>query len=425
LYIRSTDKERISLLPYGASLLGFALALLSKEPGLTLPLMLLAHDYSFRRGQLGLNAKRLLPYAVVAAVYLAVRSAVLGGMIPSGPSVAVSSWLPNVFALFARYLGKLLLPIDLNVHHVIPPAESFFDLPVLVGSCVTAAFAAALLHASNASRVVFLGLMFIVVPLLPALYIPGIGGTPFAERYLYLPSLGFVVLLALTIFEIGRRLRYGANAALIAGVLLAALYAPGTIARNRVWQDDFHLWSDAAGRSPDSDIVHNNLGRAYFDMGQMDGAIEHYRVALELNPDHAETHNNLGAALATIGQLERAEGHFRTALKLAPNYSDAHNNIGILYGRRGQADRAVSHFNDALQVRPDFPDARHNLGVAYLQAGRVEPAIEQFREVLRSSPRAVNTHLSLASAYEMMGLAEEARGHRQQARAIAGEAARR
>jgi Tfp pilus assembly protein PilF len=400
-YVQATGYERVARLRYGASLLAFALALLSKEPALTLPVILLAHDWAFRRDRLAAQAGRLLPFFVVAAGYLGVRSAVLGGITTSGPSAPLLEWLPNVFSLFARYLGKLLLPIGLNIHYTISPAESCFDPPVLVGLLVTAAFAAALLYAWRASPVAFVSLAFIVVPLLPTLYIPGIGGVPFAERYLYLPSLGFAMLLALAVVGIAQRSRHGPTAVLCTGALLCALYAAASVARNRVWQDDYHLWSDAVSKSPGSDIAHNNLGRAYFEMGRMDDAIERYRVALELNADHAETHNNLGAAFATTGRLEAAERHFLTALRLKPSYSDAHNNIGILYGRRGDRESAIAHFRAALEARPDFPDAHHNLGVTYLRAGRPELAIEQLREALRLDPGAVNSQRSLADAYEL------------------------
>ncbi|HYA31906.1 MAG TPA: hypothetical protein VED67_04040, partial [Thermodesulfovibrionales bacterium] len=48
------------------------------------------------------------------------------------------------------------------------------------------------------SRILFFSLL-VVVPLLPAFYIKAISGKPFAERYLYLPSVGYVLLLALSL----------------------------------------------------------------------------------------------------------------------------------------------------------------------------------------------------------------------------------
>jgi tetratricopeptide (TPR) repeat protein len=420
-YAKSTDRESGSLPFLFLSLLGFVLALVSKEPAITLPVILFIYDRSFRRDRLRTTVRRLSPYLAVVGIYLVVRSVVLGGVAASVAGAPLHEWIPDVFSLFPRYLEKLFLPIDLNAYHSFSPASSVFDRSVLVGAVVSLAFAASLLLSLRKSGVIFLSLSFIIIPLLPALFIPGIGGNPFAERYLYLPSLGFVMLLALAISGIMERARHGNLAVLLIGILIAGLYSAATIARNRVWKDDYQLWSDVVRKSPDIGIPHNNLGRAYFTMGDVDKAIEHYQIALRLNPDHAEAHNNLGAAFATMNTLVEAERHFLAALRLKPTYSDAHNNLGILYGRRGDTDEAAAHFLEALKYRPDFADAHHNLGVAFLSSGLVNRAIEQFREALQLHPDALNTHLSLATAYEMTGLADEARRHRTRAQELAEE----
>jgi tetratricopeptide (TPR) repeat protein len=424
-YIHSTDREDQPLLLRCLSLLGFALALVSKEPALTLPVILFAHDYSFRSDRLSTILRRLVPYLVIATAYLAVRLAVLGGATVSVAGPPFHEWIPDVFSIFARYLGMLLLPIGLNAYHSHSPAESFLDGSVLIGAGVTIVFIASLIVAFRKSSVVFLSLSFIIIPLLPALYIPAISGTPFSERYLYLPSFGFVMLLALAISGVMGHTRHKNFAIPVIGLLIVALYSPMTIARNQVWKDDYSLWSDVVRKSPDVGIPHNNLGRAYFTMGEVDRAIEHYRIALRLNPDHTEAHNNLGAALATGNSLVDAERHFLTALQLRPNYSDAHNNIGILYGRSGYTDKAIAHFLDALHHRPDFADAHHNLGATYMNTGLLDEAIEEFREALALHPDAVNTHLNLATAYELKGLLNEARMHRARAKQLAGRKAGR
>jgi len=424
-YMRSTDRENATLPLRCLSLIGFVLALVSKEPALTLPVILFAYDYSFKTDRLITILRRLVPYLAIAAAYLAVRLVVLGGATVSVTGTPFHQWIPDVFSIFSRYLGMLLLPIGLNAYHSLSPAESFFDGSVLIGVGVTIAFIASLIISFRKSGVVFLSLLFIIIPLLPALYIPAISGTPFSERYLYLPSFGFVMLLALAISGIMGRTRHGNLAVPIIGFLIVALYSPITIARNQVWKDDYHLWSDVVRKSPDVGIPHNNLGRAYFAMGEVDRAIEQYRIALRLNPDHAEAHNNLGAALATRNALVDAERHFLIALQLRPSYSDAHNNIGILYGSSGNTDKAITHFLDALRHRPDFADAHHNLGATYMSTGLLDRAIEQFRKALALHPDAVNTHLNLATAYELKGLTNDARMHRARAQRLAGKKAGR
>jgi len=420
LYQRSTEKGSSSPLLLSVSLLSFVLALLSKEPALILPFILILYESSERKDH-HLKLQRYIPYIVIAVAYLAVRFAIIGGIKTSGEDSSVVSWLPDVFVLFATYLGKLLLPINLNVYYSYSSAGSFLAPSVLLGIVVTCIFITALIISFRKSRLVFTGLLFIAAPLLPALYIPAIGGTPFAERYLYLPSFGYVLLLSLVIYSITEQLRHhGFLLFVTAGIAIALFYSFGAIARNQVWENDFSLWYDTVQKSPASFIARNNLGRAYFTMRDVDSAIEQYQVALSLEPNHAEAHNNLGAAYATKNMTGEAEQHFLLALKLKPGYSDAHNNIGIFYGSQGQNDRAIYHFKSALKSRPDFGDAHHNLAVTYLAVGALDLAIKHFNSALEFEPDNVNTHLNLARAYEQKGLLIEARRHRLRAEVLKG-----
>jgi len=420
LFLRSTSEQNTSPLPFAASLSAFALSLLAKEPAVTLPVILLAYDYSRGGRRLQRNLAKHLAYLLMAGAYLAVRFSVLGGAALGKRDGSLESWLPQAFALFGRYLGKLLLPIQLNAYHPASSVGSLADASALAGLGLLLAVGVALYSSARRSTFVFSSLVIMVVPLLPALYIPAIGGTPFAERYLYLPSVGFVSLLALVIERASARLRDGTPAALVIGVCIAVLYAGGTLTRNPVWEDDYRLWSVTVRKSPQSGVPRNNLGRAYFNRGDVERAIEEYEAALRLNPRHAEAHNNLGAALATRNRFEEAEAEFLTALELEPGYSDAHNNLGILYGSRGNPELAIAHFQDALRVRPDFPDAHHNLGVTYLNQGRLDLAIEHLQSALERAPDAVNTHVNLARAYELKGELDAAHRRRLRAQGLAG-----
>lgn len=421
LFIQSTNKKTSSPLLFILSIVTYVVALLSKEPAVTLPLILFFYDYSFRRDTLRTNLYKYLIYLFVTAIYFAVRIYALGGITYSESSVHFLKWIPDVFPLFVKYIQKLIFPVNLNAYYSFSPAASFNPIKVIIGMIVTIAFIASLFISLRKSRVVFLSLVFISVPLLPALYLPGIGEESFAERYLYMPSFGYVILLSLFISLITERFRRSKFLFLTAGIIIVLLYSSGTIARNQVWKDDYSLWSDTVVKSPNSHQPHNMLGRAYFKRGEIDKAIKEYRIALRLKPKHPETHNNLGAALATKNLVQEAEQQFLTALDLKPYYSDAHNNIGILYGSQGQLDKAIAHFKEAIRSRPDFADAHHNLGVTYLNKGMVDLAIKEFRETLRLDPDAVNAHLNLARAYEMKGLAEEARKHRLRARELVGK----
>jgi hypothetical protein len=225
-----------------ASLVFFFLAALSKETALTLPVVMLAYEYSFKRDQfspLSSNTvyrllKKYLPYLVLAVIYLIIRTYAIGGFSPIKVHPELGGWgyFINVFPLFAGYLGKLLLPVNLNAAYVFHPISSVFEWKALLSIAVTLGFIAAVYVSKNRNRVVFFSLIWVALPLLPALYIPALGVHTFAERYLYLPSVGFVILASIGISRIGR---LGIVSQRVAGLILfsaffilIALYSAGT-----------------------------------------------------------------------------------------------------------------------------------------------------------------------------------------------------
>ena len=210
-------------------------------------------------------------------------------------------------------------------------------------------------------RLLFLSVLFVIVPLVPVFYIKAISGNPFAERYLYLPSFGFVLLLATLLSRTNEKLPRAAKSITIVMIVIVGLYSVGTITRNNIWKDNYTLWSDTVKKSPDIAEAHFNLGIAYKSRGQLDMAMAEYRTALRLKPDYAEAHNNLATAYAARGQLDMAIAEFRTVLWLYPDYAKAHYNLGIAYASRGQLDMAIAEFQTVLRLKPDYYEARQRL----------------------------------------------------------------
>jgi hypothetical protein len=224
LYVRADDAGRG--VPV-ASLAFFFLAALSKETALTLPVVMLAYDYSFKRNQFSPLSSDTV-YRLLKK-YLA------------HPELGVWGYFINVFPLFAGYLGKLVLPANLNAAYVFHPISSVLEWKALLSIAVTLGFIAAVYIARDRNRVVFFGLLWLAVPLLPALYIPALGEHVFAERYLYLPSVGFVIIVSVLISGIvglDFLRRYSVPLMISAVVAITALYSAGTIKRIPVWKDE-------------------------------------------------------------------------------------------------------------------------------------------------------------------------------------------
>jgi len=413
LYILSAEggvhQKGLSLL----SVASFFLATLCKEPALTFPLILVAYDYSFsKEAPRPLDyLKRCAPYLGAAAVYFILRVNALGGLAPvrRHGELTAYEYLINVLPLFRQYLGKLLLPTHLNAYHVFSPISSIVEPKGLLSLAVAMVFTGTVMLALKKSKPAFFALAMVLVPLLPALYIPGAGENTFAERYLYLPSFGLVLLVALLAGRVVLRKPRWSVPVVTAIALVTVLYSLGTVQRNRVWKDDERLWRDVVQHSPNSAVPHYNLASALNARGRIDEAIAEYQTAIRIQPA-VVAYTSLGVAYQAKGLINEAIEQYRLALRLQPGDADAHTYLAIAYGESGALDDAIEHFRIAVQLRPDSANAQYGLGRAYLEKGRPAEAIPYLESAVRLNPdeslfrSALNEALSMSASGGRSGM---------------------
>jgi tetratricopeptide (TPR) repeat protein len=139
-----------------------------------------------------------------------------------------------------------------------------------------------------------------------------------------------------------------------------------------------HL-EQAATRAPQSVPVLYELGRAEFQLSQVDEAIAHYRQALTLNPDHAPSAYELGSILVTLGQVDEGIQLLQQAIAVAPTPLTYYD-LGIALGRRGDRQGEVEQLQNAIALRPDYADAHLNLGITYARLGEIVPAKQHLQQ---------------------------------------------
>jgi len=357
LYLKSSDDGGLSRgLTYGLSVFCYFIAMLFKEPAVLVPVILAGMDRAYGRAPGGAagHAKRYGPYMAAAAAYLAMRLYALGSFAPNPHHTELTAYLSaiNVFPLFTSYLTRLALPVNLNGYDFLHPVHSLLEPRALLAVLVAGLFAVAFFAAYRRSGAAFTGMLLVVVPVLPALYIPATGENSFAERYLYLPSAGAAVLAALFFRRAlcSDTLRRPALAA-FAAVLL--LYSAGTVARNAVWKDDVTFWTDAVSKSGDKALTNYNLGRVLMrSKDTLPESIAYLKRAEALDPSVAKTHVNLGVAYFMMGRTDDAIDELDTAVELDTSFAEAHYNLGVAYMSKGMPGKAAASFAEALRLRP-------------------------------------------------------------------------
>jgi tetratricopeptide (TPR) repeat protein len=309
-----------------AHLLFFALALLSKETAVALPLLWGVH---LAWGPGRRERRRWLVAGAWAALVLA-RFVVH----PGAPHATAGEVLANV-PLLAIALGKLVLPVRPTVLAIAD------DLPAWPGIVAAVVLALATWRLPRARRhVVAFGALAFVLFLVPALAVPG---TLVLDHRLVLPAVGVLVVVGEIVRALGLE---GRTLAAFAGVVVAAL-ALVTLAFEGAFRDPGQFAREAVASSPRAPMAHFCLGQVAQRAGDDDRALVEYRTALALGPAEV-VHNDIAVIAMKNARWPEAEAELRTELALNPGYGTAEYNLAIVLRHEGRAPEACEAAQSAL-----------------------------------------------------------------------------
>lgn len=366
------------------SALFFLAALFSKEAALLFPFILLGYELFYRPSNFSLSslAKRLSPALLVLAVYLFARISALGGFAPRhNPGRAIlSPWqlFLAVPSVFARYIGKLLLPIHLNYFYTFPLTTSI-TLWFAAGVLAALFIAIAVWHFRAARPALSFALCWLVLTLAPAFSLNSVGVNFFTERYLYIPSVGFAVVVAAAAVALFSRFSLPAFRSTFYAAITAVFVFCGLQTQRRIalFHDDYTLLLATVRDSPDSYIVQEQLAAAYFDRGDSDSALSHVLRAIQLNPGYVLGHLNAGMYYTQKGNYDAADAQIQEAIRLYPDYSPAWVNLAKVYTLQHNWQLAADAYRRLASLDPSQSNYFLTLASLADSNGKAEAAAQQ------------------------------------------------
>jgi len=129
--------------------------------------------------------------------------------------------------------------------------------------------------------------------------------------------------------------------------------------------------------------------------GDLEGALEHYREALDLRPDFFEAARALGVVWNLLGDAAQAEHFTRMALALNPAAGEMHLHLGDLLRTQGRAEEALASCREAIRLHPQSAQAQNNLANTLKDLGRLGEADAAYRAALRLEPNLVEANFNL------------------------------
>ncbi|HET9951074.1 MAG TPA: tetratricopeptide repeat protein [Candidatus Eisenbacteria bacterium] len=389
----------------------FAAAALTHEAALVTPFILAGLD---RWGPVRVgSASRRAHYAGFLAIGIAafaLRFAFPG----TAPAPLAERGLPEgrsvqaILASAGEYLNMMAWPSPLNAVRSLTP-----EAAASAGPLLTLLVAIALLGAfvwwrrgDPAARV---GALILALGLLPILPYPGWWSPYAAERLAYLPSVGFVLLVAALLAALRDSLR-GARSVVAATAFVAAgLAAYATLGRIPVWRDNVSLLQSSAAASPHDPEPYLELAAHHAAMGDPAAALAALDHAIARDPNREESYSRRALVLGTLGRWAEAEVSARRATELAPRSAEAWANLGDALAQQGKAAEAVSASRRAVEIDSTRAPLWYNLGVSLAAQQDVAGAARAYERALGLDSTDVGAWNNLGAIYGGMGRLEEAK----------------
>jgi protein O-mannosyl-transferase len=374
----------------------FILSGLSKSSAVVFPAVLVVTDLYLGRRLTPRVWLEKLPFVAIAAVFAALTLAFRSDL---GVTQDFSPIERGVLALYslASYAFALVVPIGLSPFHPYPQRVSG-QLPMtiyLAALACVGVVAAALLWKSQRRLIAFGGLFFLINIVLVLKLVP-LGVEFMADRYVYLPSIGLLLVLvelAHTRDPVRRRAGFVAFAA------LAVWFSTITYSRTVDWRDRLTFETRVLQRYPDDPDALAGLGIALVDQGRLEEAVVQFSRAASIDPNNPDTRVNLCATLQKLGRFEEAVREGRAAVRLRPEQADAHTNLAAALEAMERWEESASEYGEVVRLTPASGEAHANLGRVLLALkGRSSDAVIHLREAIRSGASPGSTHYLLGNA---------------------------
>ncbi len=419
----------------------FFIGLLSKENAITylgiIPLCL----WYFYREKLNGIIRYTTPYLVAVISFLALRTAVIGFDFGGAPQELMNNpylkvvgneyvafspaeKLATIFYTLGLYVKLLIFPHPLT-HDYYPRHIGImgFGDPVVVLSFVIYILLAVIAFKGLQKRTLVSFSIFyflITLSIVSNLFFPI--GTNMSERFMFMPSVGFCLLVAYGLNLIVNKSstqmspRVFQKGIMIALVILVP-YSYKSFSRNEVWKDNFTLFTTDVKTSVNSAKLQNSVGGEMIAKAtkekdenkknlMLEEAIGHLQKALEIHPTYHNAYLLMGNAHFIEQKFDEAIKDYENCLRVYPQNKDAEKNILMAYREGGKfygekqhnLSKAFEFLNKAYTLDPNDYETNRLLGVANGVSGNTLKAVEYFKKAAEINPSS-DAFKNLSMAY--------------------------
>ena len=402
LYLKQTPYKSLGL--YILMVLSYIAALLSRENSLILPALILLYHYTFKEK---IKLKKFVGLLAITGLYIVLRITVLKELLTFGEPVTTGllERLPGFFVAITNYSRLLFLPFDLHMEYT-DKLFLFTELKVMIGIIIVVVFLWYAFRQRNRNKLITFSIFWFFIGLAPVSNLYPIRAY-MAEHWLYLPSMGFFLLLAEGLNTIYKQKGLRLITLIFTSVILIS-YSYLTIQQNNYWQGPLIFYTRTLKYAPGNKIILNNLGNIYKANGKTQEAIAYYQKAIKVDPNFAIAYNNLGNTYIIIGRYKEAIESLQNTIAIDPEYALAYYNLGQVYTILGKSKEALAFYKKAIEFSPDQVNFYCSLAKLYKSIGNKEEAIIWYEKAIALDPTFIIAYNNLGNLYVSTGKKQEA-----------------
>jgi len=357
----------------------YAAAILTKEHAVVLPALFLLTDLFQSPDNIRRDRRLYLPIAALAVAGLAMVAGVLSSAVSAGFNTWGITWdqyaLTQARAIF-QYVRLTLFPIGQSIDHDFPISRTPVEHHAWFFVLLLAAVVGAAIYFRRRFALAAFGVFAFLLLLAPTSSIIPIAD-PFAERRMYLPILGLLLIAAQGL----RQYRLP----MPAGILILTVLAMFTFQRNRLWSDPVAFWLDTVNQSPGKGRPHTHLAEAAIAANQCATVAPVFESAHSRFSNDYQFLTGHAKILECIGQPRHAATLLHRAASVRPS-AEVFELLGLLYGEMENVEASRSALESAIRINPGSASAHLAMALWYQSAQDFRNAANCYRRVLELEP---------------------------------------
>lgn len=303
----------------------------------------------------------------------------------TGPSVSHELWvnvtpavrMATALRTLAEYIGMHFWPWRLSADYWTDevPFAGFGSVAVILSSFLLLAILAMAYYVRRKMPVVSWGLLFFLLTLVPVSNFLFAAGFLKAERILYIPSIGLIIVMAAIFIQLLNRKNFTIPVLVVLGIFVSFL-TWRSWTRTGDWKNNYTLAVATLKTSPNSPRFNNMMGLELRAQKKNAKALVYFEKAVESNPRHVPALVNLGLEYSNAKRYPEAAKTLEKAIAFDPKSAQGYVNLMAVYRSLEDYDKNLDVAERALAMFPEFAPILWNAGNAYQLKGNMSRANE-------------------------------------------------